>query len=250
MAASMTCDDAFDILTRGPFPSGDVRTDELVERHLAACHECRQLAEALRPAVGLFHETLTAAETLCLPGYRGELRPAGTAALKRRRPAALQPTSPTPASTAPSKPQTPAVTHNASQGSREARWMLLAACLIGVGLGVFASVSTEPGRSGASRVDGAASVPSPSATRSEHDRELLLTLLNLPGACRGDAHPSGLELRHTHQCCTLCHNATEAATAPEVKLSMMVGSCLVCHPDNQRAKIDTTPAGRPSTAQI
>ena len=65
----MNCDDVFDVLTRGPFPSGD-STDGAVEEHLAGCHDCRQLAEALRPAVELLHESLSD-EQLTLPGYQG-----------------------------------------------------------------------------------------------------------------------------------------------------------------------------------
>jgi hypothetical protein len=55
----LNCDQVFDVLTRGPFPSGD-ETDQPVESHLRACHDCRQLAEALQPAVYLLHESLSA----------------------------------------------------------------------------------------------------------------------------------------------------------------------------------------------
>lgn len=68
----MNCDQVFDILTRGPFPAGEP-SDAAVERHLCACHECRELAEALRPAVSLLHESIAAEEGADLPGYRGAL---------------------------------------------------------------------------------------------------------------------------------------------------------------------------------
>jgi hypothetical protein len=74
MKAVFTCDDVFDVLTRKPFPSGDT-DDEIVESHLAVCHECRQLAEAFRPAVGLFHESMSAEIDDKLPSYRGRLQP-------------------------------------------------------------------------------------------------------------------------------------------------------------------------------
>lgn len=64
------CDNVFDVLTRGPFPTGH-ESDAAVERHLAGCHECRELAEALSPAVQLFHEALAPSEGQELPGYRG-----------------------------------------------------------------------------------------------------------------------------------------------------------------------------------
>lgn len=72
MKLLLNCDHVFEVLTRGPFPTGEP-TDEAVEMHLAACHECRQLAEALRPAVALFHEAVSKEESLELPEYQGTL---------------------------------------------------------------------------------------------------------------------------------------------------------------------------------
>ena len=46
----MNCDQVFDILTRGPFPTGTA-CDEPLEAHLDECPECHRLAEALRPAL-------------------------------------------------------------------------------------------------------------------------------------------------------------------------------------------------------
>ena len=65
------CDEVFDILTRGPFPTG-APSDGIVESHLAQCDGCRQLAEALRPAVELFQEAVTPEESRTLPAYWGE----------------------------------------------------------------------------------------------------------------------------------------------------------------------------------
>jgi hypothetical protein len=72
MNAVISCDEVFDILTRGPFPSG-AADDCYVDEHLRVCHECRQLAEALRPAVGLFHESIPEADEGSLPSYGGAL---------------------------------------------------------------------------------------------------------------------------------------------------------------------------------
>ncbi|MEX0793654.1 MAG: hypothetical protein WD045_10990 [Pirellulaceae bacterium] len=49
-APLLTCDEVFDTLTRAPFPTGNRQSDDAIRRHLACCHDCRQLAEALRPA--------------------------------------------------------------------------------------------------------------------------------------------------------------------------------------------------------
>lgn len=71
----MDCDQVFMILTRGPFPTGEV-WDEDVEAHLETCAECWRLAEALRPALEVFQEAVPPAEGRDLPGYWGDARPA------------------------------------------------------------------------------------------------------------------------------------------------------------------------------
>ena len=65
------CDEVFDILTRGPFPTG-AASDAIVESHLTRCSECRRLAEALRPAIELFQEAVTPEESHALPSYWGD----------------------------------------------------------------------------------------------------------------------------------------------------------------------------------
>jgi len=74
----MDCDQVFMILTRGPFPTGEL-WDEEVEAHLETCADCWRLAEALRPALEVFQEAVPPAESRDLPGYWGDARPAGVA---------------------------------------------------------------------------------------------------------------------------------------------------------------------------
>ena len=62
---NMRCDDVFEILTSGPFPNGS-STDEAVEQHLCACHECRSFAEAMRPIASIATES-------DLPTYNGRI---------------------------------------------------------------------------------------------------------------------------------------------------------------------------------
>ena len=64
------CDEVFDILTRGPFPTG-APSDGIVESHLHHCDACRQLAEALRPAIELLQEAISPEESSGLPCYGG-----------------------------------------------------------------------------------------------------------------------------------------------------------------------------------
>jgi organic hydroperoxide reductase OsmC/OhrA len=83
MKTVIDCDGVFEILTRAPFPTGS-GCDGAVEAHLGVCHECRRLAEALRPAIGLFHESLEHSESL--PEYDGKLaNKASPFSLGRRR---------------------------------------------------------------------------------------------------------------------------------------------------------------------
>lgn len=70
----MDCDQVFNTLTRGPFPSGNP-DDALVEEHLETCIECWRLAEALRPADDIFQEAVPPAESRNLPGYWGDTTP-------------------------------------------------------------------------------------------------------------------------------------------------------------------------------
>jgi len=66
-----TCDDVFDVLTRGPFPTGQHETDMPIERHLTVCHSCRELAEALRPATEMLAngQAETTEEDFALPVF-------------------------------------------------------------------------------------------------------------------------------------------------------------------------------------
>src|SRR5688500_2971964 len=108
MKLLLDCDDVFDRLTRGPFPSG-AADDSAVESHLCACHECRELAEALRPAVQLMHEAYADSQSCdeSLPVYNGSSNPA------------------------PPHLRSPALrAHEWSLG-----WQLVAASLIGVAIG-------------------------------------------------------------------------------------------------------------------
>ncbi len=74
---SISCDDVFETLTRGPFLGQAFRDgDEIdaVERHVAECPDCARLAYALQPALDLFHEALDGDEIEDLPEYWGQLK--------------------------------------------------------------------------------------------------------------------------------------------------------------------------------
>lgn len=72
----MDCDQVFNVLTRGPFPSGSPE-DPYVQHHLECCQSCWRIAEALRPAEHLFQEAVPPSESRDLPGYWGDSTPPG-----------------------------------------------------------------------------------------------------------------------------------------------------------------------------
>lgn len=72
----MNCDQVFNVLTRGPFPSG-APEDAEVQGHLDGCLDCWRIAEALRPAEHLFQEAIPPSEARDLPGYWGDATPPG-----------------------------------------------------------------------------------------------------------------------------------------------------------------------------
>ena len=54
--SSINCDQVFDRLTQGRFPSGR-ESDSQIEKHIRFCNSCREFAEAMRPAIDLIHES-------------------------------------------------------------------------------------------------------------------------------------------------------------------------------------------------
>lgn len=186
MPRIICCDDVFDVLTRGPFPAGTPE-DADVEVHLRGCHECRQLAEALRPAVGLFHESLR--EGSLLPSYQGRL-PA-TPMLDRQL---------------PSKSLIiPALMHAVRIAA--AIMLITAACLTVLWL--------RSAGSGSERMSAQALPPARGAQ--------LLANLKLPASCLPKLESAVAD------CCTLCHAAALATSAPATAAPALAQSCQACH---------------------
>ena len=219
----MNCDQVFDILTRGPFPSGD-ESDAAVERHLAACHDCRQLAEALRPAVDLWHESLAADENDCLPGYRGALlRPAeqrislavaeAIEVLPRRRRRV-------------EKSNSRRLTDWRPGLFRLAAGVMLAASLVVLLL----SVVGTGGMSGGGAGDGAIPTTTTAFEPGSSGRQLLASLrIEESHWYRTDARLGG-QAKTVH-CCTRCHAQGSTAAAPllQNQFARLQSSCRACH---------------------
>ena len=225
----MHCDQVYAILTRGPFPSGDV-TDVAVEIHLAHCIDCRRLAEALRP-LPRPHESVS--ESSHLPGYRGdhpewrlpESDEHGVAPLLHWQPIARR----IPRPLAPLRFGAMLV-------------MALGGIVVGFVISSMTANAPYPGQS-------TLSIASIGGGSSEEFRDARLQAqlvygLNLPRACNrlnsnmylplssDDHSPANLTSRPSsfvNQCCTQCHVAggkTQVGAAQRTKLIL---SCAICH---------------------
>jgi hypothetical protein len=232
--SAMNCDQVFDVLTRGPFPTG-TPCDTQVEAHLRGCADCRRLAEALRPALELFQEAINPEESRDLPGYwcavaTDRAQPVVTSAkeLRPRRKVARRTWS-----------QTPVVKHF----SPLAVWRLAAALLLGVTVGVVMSqrgtldltAPLPPGVAGRSPL-----IPPDDDGRSQSDSSLLQELAALPAACF--RHNPGVAPRYTVTtpqvlaqanltnliCCTECHNAASEVVLTSATLTVSQ-ACRLCH---------------------
>lgn len=198
MKAVFTCDEVFDILTREPFPSGGAE-DDFVESHLAVCYECRQLAEAFRPAVGLFHESMSTGSDDELPMYCGRLLPI-VDALSHPQRAAVSP-------------------------ARKAFIMtvlVIAASVVLVGSAVFATLA----------VNQRADDPGAVALSKQHHQNrdfTLLAALEIPKECRSTTTAMSLVSAADLACCTKCHKAGSRVTSTEKAIVKSSAACVACH---------------------
>jgi hypothetical protein len=220
----LSCDQVFDVLTRGPFPSGDA-SDEGVEHHLRACHECRQLAEALRPAVTLLHESI-GRDRSDLPEYQGSLPQRERVGLRQIGRAAP----------APRAPRSGRPFDRAVSAVR-----LVAASLLGVALAFLIygfALSPEQPRVG---LDG---ILSDSKGAHLPDAAGLLTLasLKLPARCvpasyqnlsaeeaAALAEAMSQDAIDALRCCTECHAARKPPLSRTRLVAVAAQSCSACH---------------------
>lgn len=232
------CDEVFDILTRGPFPTG-APSDGIVESHLTHCDGCRQLAEALRPAVELFQEAVTPEESRTLPAYWGEsssnLTPwlsieknAGSQVAQRTRRAVRQSARRGRLPSLPSFSLRPA--------ARLAAALLLGMALAGL-LRQLGSGGGESSRATSSLCDGEGKAQWLLAERgaSWFERHKLsekciadASAPRLVAACSGEPSAAGaIELA----CCSSCHSANgPVRRLAHRATSTVANACRACHP--------------------
>ena len=215
---SLDCDQVFDILTRGPFPTGE-SSDYLVEEHLACCYECRQLAEALRPAVELFHEAILPEEARDLPGYQGVYAgQTGGLGLAQLVAQAIE-------------PQAPPVHAHPVTASRHAwnvwlsSWRLQLGTALAVGMLLAFTLWGEP----------APTLPLLSRGlmtrnidfRPSHESYTTLASLPLSASCQFPASP--LVENAAWHCCTQCHSSERGPAISSAMLANIATSCQACH---------------------
>jgi len=220
----MNCDQVFEVLTRGPFPTG-ADSDESVEHHLRCCHDCRELAEALQPAVELLHEALATEEAAGLPEYQGVLASA------RSSVATAEAWRPTPLSVRRLAP-TRVVERRPSTLASFARFTA-ALVLLGALGSLFWGVISTVKQTAASRER----VPA----RLDQAGLLTLASLQLPAGCLpreaiasiGSSELPGAPAAAIDQealrCCTECHNAAHPGRAMLGTISPLQRSCVACH---------------------
>ena len=232
----MNCDQVFDVLTRGPFPTG-TSCDTPVEAHLRVCAECRRLAEALRPALELFQEAVGPEESRDLPGYWCEVSAERTQPL---------------VSYATDRPPVRVATHRWAQSSLAknvsalSAWRLAAALAFGVTLGsLLSSRDHLDGFSAVPPADQhvAALPPSPQDFQSRLTLAERKTLAGLPAACF--RHQSGRAPRYSAgspnvlasadlsnlNCCSECHNSNSDSVTSHATLTV-TQSCQICHKES------------------
>lgn len=202
MHSTIDCEIVFDVLTRGPVSLND---EPEVRDHLCHCSECRQLAEAFRPAIGLIHESLDDQGLPCVQGFPDaselvfdvnqldvkQLADEGAGWLAKN--ASNRATD-----YSADSPQPPATTSPATPS-----WMpLLAAMLAGVALIGWSSPNTPDG-------------PNTPVNGSEH--------VQLPAS-----HPPLVAAEGgTKLCCVECHHPGAEHSQPSVHL--LAQSCMSCH---------------------
>jgi hypothetical protein len=245
----LNCDQVFDVLTRGPFPTGEPE-DDAVERHLRACHECRQLAEALRPAVALLHEAIGVDEATALPEYQGALpwkRPDRPRRLSIARLASAQEQAAR-SEDARRTGLVPSAVDLVLRSTPAARAMrVIAASLLVFALGALLfAIAWAPNRNLSAGNQGAIITPSISehASHGVPSAKGLLTLaaLKLPQACMPDSHrplsaQDAAEIARALEagsldklrCCTECHHAGAVQPASPRLIAIAEQNCQLCH---------------------
>lgn len=227
MIRAIDCDRTFDLLTRGPFPSGEA-SDMDVELHLRCCHDCRRLAEALQPAVSLFHETLTV-EANTLPNYRGAL---ATDRQPWLEPEPLAVSIATPTGRSRNREVNSFTSRQFARRAAVAMIAVATCGLLACGLWIARQDSS------AMAAETPMLIASESGYLLSRHADQRLANAGVPTAC---VHRASLEatsdassaaaIQRLAVCCTQCHSDTRQNRAAVKSFGTFVAACLVCHQD-------------------
>lgn len=229
----MNCDQVFDILTRGPFPTG-TSCDMPVEAHLSQCPECHRLAEALRPAVELFQEAVDPEESRDLPGYwcavTADRQSPALSYAREVEPRAL----------------VPPVEHEVAaprQFTALAAWRMAAMLAVGVTIGTLLAARGLDGFDWPPRGIGAVMAPAPDDREPQMSRGDWMELATLNAACyshkpdhapryrlRDDQLLANAKLENLG-CCSECHNSASDKVTSKATLKV-ARSCQHCHTED------------------
>jgi hypothetical protein len=230
----MNCDQVFDILTRGPFPTGTA-CDIPVEAHLSECSECHRLAEALRPAIELFQEAVDPEESRDLPGY-------WCAVAEKQSPVLSYAREIEPRAAAPQFVSEPA---DSGHYSALTLWRMAAMVAVGITVGTLMSARTLDGFNWPPRNGGAIGAPAagddlPLVTKSEFGHAEMAALSaacfqhrpeHSPRYSVGDASLLADADLTNLGCCSGCHNSGSDKVS-SAQTMRVVQACQYCHVDH------------------
>jgi hypothetical protein len=219
----MNCDQVFDILTRGPFPTG-TPCDTGVESHLNSCCECRRLAEALRPALELIQEAVGPEESRDLPGYWCAV------ATGRKQPVVSYVKDPPPRLAVPGRWAKAGLSRNCTALAAWRFAALLALAVMAGSMmssrGAFDGFSALPPLGGGAEVGPAPKDDGPRFTLAEHQN-----VASAPAKCSRQALENAVLAKAdlgSLNCCTDCHHAS-AQAIPKSATALVSQSCQLCH---------------------
>ncbi len=244
----MDCDRVFMVLTKGPFPMGDV-DDEALENHLLSCESCRRFAMALQPTLELFEDESETGEKDNLPAYWGRLISADEQTDLEDAPAAVQ--------TGTERDSPGGVRFGRDRSSRDqkpsgsdpkSRWPLAIAFIVGI---VFCMTSLEwLANSSLWSERTMAGTPARTADAKPEVRTEMASITPLanPTVCpRPEQHtdrdakvpeePSSAQsprqiaaaASQEKECCTKCHHADGSIALAKTQTSQILLTCNECH---------------------
>ncbi len=192
MKTALKCDEVFDLLTAGPLDEAESNQAAGVDEHLLECDSCRNLAEAMRPALHILHESLPPEQLEGLPVYLSADDLAVREIMRQVRSA-------------------PTVRPERGRLTTTLLWLVASAACLLIGTWIYnSSVSV----SSANEPSSLASMSLPPACTEPLDAEL---------------DHEQTEIANKYECCTRCHNSSTKTLEDHTKLSSILLACQHCH---------------------